>query len=330
MAISLSKRAVELLKLSYKPLQVKRVWFKVVWCVKGYGGCFFVFPFYFLNFVFPVFGKCIVASVYIKHLCFYIVMLLHRKGRREQMSEKEIKKHQGRKNDSKVDYWLTEDGLILLEGWARNSTTKTEIADRIGITLSTLLKWCDKYEEINRAVNSTREVVDFMVENALLKAALGYRTTEIKVTVGKKVINGETVEMLKETTTKDVPPNVNAATLWLNNRKFDDWKRNRDKVVEVDPDDQQVTITIQRGNKQRITVESDETVTDDGIDVDEEESDTYVDDEGVVDENGDIINSSVTYTAKQLKDAEDGFDDENEENDDEWDDWDEDEADLDE
>ena len=226
---------------------------------------------------------------------------------------KEIKKNQGRKNDSKVDYWLTEDGLILLEGWARNATTKTEIADRIGITLSTLLKWCDKYEEINRAVNSTREVVDFMVENALLKAALGYRTTEIKVTVGKKVINGEVVEMLKETTTKDVPPNVNAATLWLNNRKFDDWKRNRDKVVEVDPDDQQVTITIQRGNKQRITVESDETVTDDGIDVD-------VDEEG----DGDVINSSVTYTAKQLKDAEDGFDDENEENDDEWDDWDED------
>ena len=238
----------------------------------------------------------------------------------EQVMSKEIKKHQVRKNDSKVDYWLTEDGLILLEGWARNSTTKTEIADRMGITLSTLLKWCDKYEEINRAVNSTREVVDFMVENALLKAALGYRTTEIKVTVGKKVINGEVVEMLKETTTKDVPPNVNAATLWLNNRKFDDWKRNRDKVVEVDPDDQQVTITIQRGNKARVGV------TDDGIDVDvdDEDDDTYVDDDGVVDENGDVINSSVTYTAKQLKDAEDGFDDENEEVDDEWDDWDED------
>lgn len=227
------------------------------------------------------------------------------------MSEKEIKKNQGRKNDSKVDYWLTEDGLILLEGWARNSTTKTEIADRIGITLSTLLKWCDKYEEINRAVNSTREVVDFMVENALLKAALGYRTTEIKVTVGKKVINGETVELLKETTTKEVPPNVNAATLWLNNRKFDDWKRNRDKVVEVDPDDQQVTITIQRGNKQRVTVEDME-------ENDENEGNTYID------EDGDEVNTSVTYTQKQLNDAESSFDDENEEVDDEWDDWDED------
>ena len=230
---------------------------------------------------------------------------------------KEIKKNQGRKNDSKVDYWLTEDGLILLEGWARNATTKTEIADRIGITLPTLLKWCDKYEEINRAVNSTREVVDFMVENALLKAALGYRTTEVKVTVGKKTINGEMFELLKETTTKEVPPNVNAATLWLNNRKFDDWKRNRDKVVEVDPDDQQVTITIQRGNKQRITVEDGEVDEND-----ENEGSTYID------EDGDEVNSSVTYTAKQLKDAESSYDDEDGEDAD-WEDadWDEDDGD---
>lgn len=208
----------------------------------------------------------------------------------------------GKKNDSKVDYWLTEDGLILLEGWARNSTTKTEIADRMGITLPTLLRWCDEYDEINRAVNSTREVVDFMVENALLKAALGYKTKEIKVTVGKKVINGEVVELLKETTTKEVPPNVNAATLWLNNRKFDDWKRNRDKVVEVDPDDNQVTITIQRGAKKQIEV----------LDGDEDE-----------------VNESVTYTQKELEDAESevenaqsDFDDE-----DEWEDWDDEEGD---
>ena len=210
----------------------------------------------------------------------------------------------GKKNDSKVDYWLTEDGLILLEGWARNSTTKTEIADRMGITLPTLLRWCDEYDEINRAVNSTREVVDFMVENALLKAALGYKTKEIKVTVGKKVINGEVVELLKETTTKEVPPNVNAATLWLNNRKFDDWKRNRDKVVEVDPDDNQVTITIQRGAKKQIEV----------LDGDEDE---------------DEVNESVTYTQKELEDAESNMNDTDDENgdDDEWEDWDDEEGD---
>ncbi len=227
---------------------------------------------------------------------------------------------QPRKNDSKVDYWLTEDGLILLEGWARNATTKTEIADRIGITLPTLLKWCDKYEEINRAVNSTREVVDFMVENALLKAALGYRTTEIKVTVGKKTVNGEMYELLKETTTKEVPPNVNAATLWLNNRKFDEWKRNRDKVVEIDPEDNQVTITIQRGAKKQIEIDDDDV---DVSDVDDSE-DTFVD------EDGDIVNTSVTYTQKQLNDAESAMEDDDEDVDDEWEDWDEEDEDWDE
>lgn len=225
-------------------------------------------------------------------------------------SKQQMNNKQPRKNDSKVDYWLTEDGLILLEGWARNATTKTEIADRIGITLPTLLKWCDKYEEINRAVNSTREVVDFMVENALLKAALGYRTTEIKVTVGKKTVNGEMYELLKETTTKEVPPNVNAATLWLNNRKFDEWKRNRDKVVEIDPEDNQVTITIQRGAKKQIEIDDDDVEVSDG-------EDTFVD------EDGDVVNTSVTYTQKQLNDAESAMEADDEDVDDEWEDWDE-------
>lgn len=199
----------------------------------------------------------------------------------------------GKKNESKVDYWLTEEGLTLIGGWARTTFSKSEIADKMGVAVSTLSSWCEKYEEINEAVKTNREIADFMVENAVLKAALGYRTKEVKVTVGKKVIDGQTVEMLKETVEKEVPPNINAAIFWLNNRKFDDWKRNRDKVVEVDPDDQQVTITIQRG-KNKVEVLDD----------------------------GDEVNESVTYSVSDLNEAENSLDDENEENeyDDEWED----------
>lgn len=200
----------------------------------------------------------------------------------------------GKKNESKVDYWLTEEGLALIKGWARNTFTKKELAEKIGIAISTLEVWCEKYKEIEEAVKTNREIADFMVENAILKAALGYRTKEVKVTIGKKVIDGQTVEMLKETVEKEVPPNINAAIFWLNNRKFDDWKRNRDKVVEVDPDDQQVTITIQRG-KNKVEVLDD----------------------------GDEVNESVTYSVSDLNDAENSLDDENEENeydDDEWED----------
>lgn len=217
----------------------------------------------------------------------------------------------GKQNESKVDYWLTEDGLELIRSWSRDTFSKAEIAKRMNINVNTLVKWQKQYAEIDEAINTTRELVDYQVENALLKAALGYKTKEIKVTIGKKVVNGEMVEMLKETTTKEVPPNIKAAMFWLNNRKFDDWKLNRDKIVEVDPDDSQVTITIQRGNKQKIDIyDEDEEVTDD-----EKEVEIY-------DENGDVINSSVTFTKEQLEESENDSDDSDDDDSGEWDDWD--------
>ena len=156
----------------------------------------------------------------------------------------------GKERDSKVDYWLTDDGLILIEAWARDGYLLNEIADRMGIERYTLSKWRKRYPEIAQALNTGKELVDYKVENALLKAALGYTTKEIKVTLGKKVVNGEVFEVLKETTTREVAPNVTACMAWLNNRKHDQWKRNRDKVLELDEEDSNINITIVRGPKE--------------------------------------------------------------------------------
>jgi hypothetical protein len=156
----------------------------------------------------------------------------------------------GKERDSKVDYWLTDDGLILIEAWARDGYLLNEIADRMGIERYTLSKWRKNYPEIAQALNTGKELVDYKVENALLKAALGYTTKEIKVTLGKKVVNGEVFEVLKETTTREVAPNVTACMAWLNNRKHDQWKRNRDKVLELDEEDSNINITIVRGPKE--------------------------------------------------------------------------------
>lgn len=156
----------------------------------------------------------------------------------------------GKERDSKVDYWLTDDGLILIEAWARDGYLLNEIADRMGIERYTLSKWRKRYPEIAQALNTGKELVDYKVENALLKAALGYTTKEIKVTLGKKVLNGEVFEVLKETTTREVAPNVTACMAWLNNRKHDQWKRNRDKVLELDEEDSNINITIVRGPKE--------------------------------------------------------------------------------
>ena len=153
------------------------------------------------------------------------------------------------RNESVVDEWLEDDRLVLLEAWARDGASLQDIADNIGISRTTLVKWRDKFPEIRNAIKSGREVVDYKVENALLKSALGFTTKEIKVTIGKQVKNGKTFQITKETTTKEIAPNVTACLAWLNNRKPDSWKRNRDNVVELEEEDNDLKITIIRGNK---------------------------------------------------------------------------------
>lgn len=156
----------------------------------------------------------------------------------------------GKQNESPVDYWLSDDGLILIEAWARDGYTLSEIAQRMGVARYTLSKWRQRYPEITKALNTGKELIDYKVENALLKAALGYTTKEIKVTLGKKIVSGEVFEVLKETTTREVAPNVTACMAWLNNRKHDQWKRNRDKVIDLDEEESNINITIVRGPKQ--------------------------------------------------------------------------------
>lgn len=155
----------------------------------------------------------------------------------------------GVKNQSDVDYWLTEDGLMLLECWSRDGMKLKDIAFNMGVQQSQLSQWRKKYEEIDDALKNGKEIVDYRVENALLKSALGFRTKEITVTIGKRLVNGEWVDITKETKTKEIAPNVTAALAWLNNKRPDKWKRNRDNVVEVDDEDKDIKITIVRGKE---------------------------------------------------------------------------------
>ena len=80
---------------------------------------------------------------------------------------------------SKVDYWLTKDGLTLLEGWARDGLTDEQIMHNMKIkSKSTYYSYMKKYSNISNAIKKGKEVVDYEVENALLKRAKGYEYTE--------------------------------------------------------------------------------------------------------------------------------------------------------
>lgn len=118
----------------------------------------------------------------------------------------------------KYEYWLTPEGLLRLEGWAREGLTDEQIARNMGIRRETLIDWKKKYPNISNTLKRGKEVVDYEVENALLKKALGYKVKEQKLTK-----DGALIEIEKE-----VPGDVTAQIFWLKNRKPDKWKDKRE------------------------------------------------------------------------------------------------------
>ncbi|RYM02789.1 helix-turn-helix domain-containing protein [Sporolactobacillus sp. THM7-7] len=114
----------------------------------------------------------------------------------------------------KYEKWITEEGLIKIQGWARDGLSNEQIAHNIGINPDTLYAWIKKFPEISESLKKGKEVVDREVENALLKSALGFKFTEDAVTNKGDVVEVEKYEK----------PNVTAQIFWLKNRKKDVWK----------------------------------------------------------------------------------------------------------
>lgn len=134
----------------------------------------------------------------------------------------------------KYKEWLTKDKLLLIECWARDGLTDEQIANNIGIKRQTLYDWKKKYDDISYALNKGKEVVDYEVENALLKRALGY-TYKDQIAIKKRNPDGSESVELREVE-KTVAPDVTAQIFWLKNRKPDKWKNKIDHSGELDVD----------------------------------------------------------------------------------------------
>lgn len=96
----------------------------------------------------------------------------------------------------KYEYWLTNEGLLLLEGWARDGLSDRQIAINMVIGERTLYEWKLKYPQIAQALKKGKEIIDYEVENALLNKALCGDTT--------------------------------AQIFWLKNRRPDKWRDKQD------------------------------------------------------------------------------------------------------
>lgn len=136
----------------------------------------------------------------------------------------------------KYEYWLTEEGLLQLEAWARNGLTDEQIAKNIGISRSTLNEWKKRYSDISDTLKKNKNVVDVQVENALLKRALGYEYTE---TTSERHYNQDKDDyemVVTKKVTKQVVPDTTAQIFWLKNRKPDVWRDKRDSNSLFDED----------------------------------------------------------------------------------------------
>ena len=87
---------------------------------------------------------------------------------------------------------VLNDKLILIEGYARDGATEKNISEALGISQNTLINMKKEYPDIGNALRKGKEIVDYAVENALLRRALG--------------------------------GDVQAITFWLKNRRPDKWR----------------------------------------------------------------------------------------------------------
>jgi hypothetical protein len=117
-----------------------------------------------------------------------------------------------------------EPKLELIECWARDGYIEEDIAKKLGISYATFREYKNKYPALLAAIKKGKEVVDYEVENALLKSALGYEydeeTYETRWDDNKKRF----VEVCTKRVTKKQPPSNTAQIFWLKNRKPKEWR----------------------------------------------------------------------------------------------------------
>lgn len=151
----------------------------------------------------------------------------------------------GRKG--KYEEWLTDDGLLRVEGWARDGLTNIQIAENMGVAERTFTEWVARFPAISAALKKGKEPVDTQVENALLKRALGYdyeeviteieeTPTKVKGADGKYVTVTKTKKHVRKVT-KHVPGDTTAQIFWLKNRKPKQWREKLEAAVNIDTED---------------------------------------------------------------------------------------------
>lgn len=133
---------------------------------------------------------------------------------------------------TKVNNWLTEDGLRMLSHYKRNDMTDKQIAEeKIGISVSTLDDWKARYPQISEALKKGLEFCVADAEEALLTKFKPYTYKEQSVETWE-VYNPKTkkteTRTHKKITEKTVLPDTAAIIFFL--KAKGGWRENSEVV----------------------------------------------------------------------------------------------------
>jgi len=130
--------------------------------------------------------------------------------------------------------------------YAARGATDREIAEMLGVHEATLYRWKHTYPEFCEALKLGKEVPDGRVVQSLYRRAIGYSFDSVKIFMpagAKKPVIVPIVE--------HVPPDTNAAKLWLTNRDPDNWR----EKVEVDHGASRDLIALLKERRERAAKE---------------------------------------------------------------------------
>lgn len=99
--------------------------------------------------------------------------------------------------------------------------TDIEIADFFGVSVATLYRWKNEYQEFCESLKVSKEIADNRIERSLFAKANGYEHDETDIRV---VMNA----IVKTKMRKFYPPDTTACIFWLKNRQPEKWRDKQD------------------------------------------------------------------------------------------------------
>lgn len=124
---------------------------------------------------------------------------------------------------SGADDWITEDGLLLIEGWARDGITDKDIAvNQLRISERTFTRWKRDYPSIVSALKKGRAPVIEKVEKSLYDLCQVQKYTETIEEI-HETPDGKKKRHVRKIT-REMPPNPTAIIFTLKNLKPHKWR----------------------------------------------------------------------------------------------------------